>query len=1672
MKPTLQLYIEGTRIDLFKDESINIVQSIQNVRDISKVFVEFTRSFNIPASKNNNKIFEHYHNYFITDGFDARLKKDATLEINHRPYKTGKVKLDGVDLKDGKAHQYRITFFGNTIDLNDLLGDDNLSTLELSDFDTEYTVAKVKDRLTGTGNSVTYSHPDRATDIVYPRGVIAPLITHTTRLYYQDADSTDYPDANGGNLFPKTTSHQGVYWEELKYAIPVDAVIKAIEDRYSISFSNHFFSSTNSKYFGLHLWLHRKKGKAFEDTAVNKRIGNFRTNYYIDLPNVGSFGNYFLISNTNNTFQITVLLESATPFSGKITVAEGGTVRDDFTRTVENVESVTVVGNVGAGKIEVFFESSDSSITFNTDSYVKIIDLGVPDGTAIYNIQSPGFVFNNTRVFSVSEQIPDMKVIDFLTGIFKMFNLTAYSDNGTIVVKTLDDYYADETTRDITSYVDVEDSSVDSALPYKEVDLKFEGLETKLAKQHEQLSNIGWATEEYNGDNYYDANPEAYEVILPFEHMKFERLATTSGDIDPMVGWFVDDNNDPYYGKPLLFYTIKQTSATEIRFLRTEAAGSPDVEGTHFDDITSYFIPSNSESLDTTDSKFALHFKREINEYTLDNEFTETLFTNYYQDYISDVFALDRRLTTVNAYLPIKILQELELSNIIAISDKNYRINEIETDLNTSVSRLELLNQVTVVVAGVPEESEECTADSTLATVDSSTITADTICDTTDVDRSVTITGALTAEKGDTVTLTAEPTNFVGTASYLWSGGDAEGETTQAVDVTNTTTTGNITYECTVTDDSDDEEFFDDHTILWTVKKYKITLNIVNNITGSASGYNITGNQDGDYVELEEGDIYSFNTNVDVNSGFIFTQGPSVQNAQGVVGTSDITVDTTLTGAVQARNDFITITGPTQKTVNNDIPLGASATGFTPTSYTWSGGSLSNDDCVDPSNCSQVLFTETTPGTYTYSVTASDGTITATDEHVVQWSNVALIDITLNVDTSNISASGYTPVENGFTLTGDLDGTVKTQNSGTVFLFTTGIELNPGYEWVGTPLTSNTVGGTFTTSQTIDNTFPSATIQLIVYNYYIVTGCPTDATVSGQTKYIRSRSTYTVGTATTGSRTKIDGHCYFASSTANASDWATNNGITVGAPETTECTDCDTTTTTQDPCLATKSKVYLRYSSTSSVCEAAETKDFYWINGADLAQTQDNFCAATSLFTHDDCTVNAPAGFYSLDLDNKVRRYWDGSSFDVCTNCIDAQSLIFLGVGWDPTTQFCTTASGVQDFYYFDENASLMSATRRQYMYGSPADVGTTNYADTGYYTDGVNYRYFDPAEEVWIGGATCPLEPDPPACTAPTKPTLTVWRQYLECDGDSFITLGNDSTGGFPAVVEDRATGVCYSLDSVVTGNQDDDWVEERLCVNDILQYTWISYETCNDCTGTQFYSLKKCNPAPDEDEFGYRTNQSTSTITLEVNDRVSLGTDFYIVTGTTTTGINIGVVTDTGFKDCPITELPDNAFVVERQIDGWVTYVQLESGYNVGDVNITISTDGANCYDIQSSQRVTEETLQTYGVITGSCITTTTTTTTTTAACHAVLLYGAAYVDPFGDSLPGTPQNVCCAEVAAQTFYLNTSSLATATVVYLNDTCTTGLTFKYYLSDDFVNYYTWNGSTLTGPTTCPGCP
>ena len=260
----IQLYIEGNQLELFKDESVSITDSKKSVRDIAKVFTAFSKTFTVPASRNNNKIFKHYYNYDIVNGFDARIRKDANIELNNLPYKKGKIKLEGVDLKNNKPYSYKITFFGSTVELKDILGDDKLSAItSLTTYNELYDYTTIKTFLGLNPNT---------------NDVIVPLITHTQRLYYEDGVHGE----DTGNLWYEsgtgTSHHHGVLWSELKYAIRLDAILKQIESFYGISFSSDFFNNTNDHYYNLFMWLHRKKGKVENPSGLIENIVDGFTN--------------------------------------------------------------------------------------------------------------------------------------------------------------------------------------------------------------------------------------------------------------------------------------------------------------------------------------------------------------------------------------------------------------------------------------------------------------------------------------------------------------------------------------------------------------------------------------------------------------------------------------------------------------------------------------------------------------------------------------------------------------------------------------------------------------------------------------------------------------------------------------------------------------------------------------------------------------------------------------------------------------------------------------------------------------------------------------------------------------------------------------------------------------------------------------------------------------------------------------------------------------------------------------------------------------------------------------------------------------------------------------------------------------------------------------------------
>ena len=697
----LQLYIGTERVDLFKDETVSLTQTIKNVKDLAKVFTEFTQTFSVPASSVNNKIFKHYYNFDISGGFDARIKADARLELNDLPFKDGKIALQGVDLKNNLAHTYKITFFGNTVNLKDTLGDAQLSSLSFSDY---------YDRLYDF-DTVTGVMQDGLTPF------IVPLITHTNRLIYNSGSHVVFdPEATINNLYHQGSgnpSQNGVYWNEFKYAVRLQNIIEAIQTKYDITFSDDFFNDANNEQFStLYMWLHRKSGSVERPTQVD-----FVYTRLVDLVQTQSQG---ISSVTNGIITVTIpnnglqpkfltvdlVQASATPYSVQV-LRNGGTVVGELNSVAGN-QTLTVRGDTNDFQNNATYTIQIGGVvTFNANNIVVSVIASATSGASAVDQYKNSIQFgtNQSKEFNIVEQIPKMKIIDFLSGLFNLFNLTAYvNDVGTIVVRTLDSYYADSTqVYNIDKYLDTTKSTSDVALPYNKINFSYKGLGTLLSQQFNQLTNSGWGSLSYTLDgDIFDAPSEPYKIEVPFEHMQFERLydqgnsPPTSTDVQ--WGYSVNENLQSYIGEPLIFYGIPITNGTNIRIRDT-------VLNNNVEDIVDYIIPSNSFSIAPSTSRINIHFQNELNEY-LANEpdglvggdnalgFTDTLFQTDYKEYIQDVFNVRRRLLKVTAYLPMKVYYNLQLNDLIQLGQDSYKINSMKTDLTTGKTEFELLNTI------------------------------------------------------------------------------------------------------------------------------------------------------------------------------------------------------------------------------------------------------------------------------------------------------------------------------------------------------------------------------------------------------------------------------------------------------------------------------------------------------------------------------------------------------------------------------------------------------------------------------------------------------------------------------------------------------------------------------------------------------------------------------------------------------------------------------------------------------------------------------------------------------------------------------------------------------------------------------------------------------------------
>ena len=528
----VQLYIKNSadeyeRLDTYKDESITVTQSIKNIKDLAKILTDFSQSFTIPASKNNNKIFKHYYNSDVQNSIDARFLIDAKINLNGIDFKEGKIRLLGVKMKDNSPSSYQITFVGNTVSLKTLFSDDELTDLPYLDvFNHNYSYTNILQYMQ-TGYNFSGSSNSSA---IYP-DMMYPFISAESRYYYDSGQHASHPEIeNVRNIYnhdPSTTNNHADYHSlsmyDFKPAIKVYYILKAIEEKYGFTFSTDFFGYQSNEYIGsdvfekLYLWCSRKAGSLvdnideeygevkFEDLTLStgtevREDSNTSFTIFRSSPSGGRF------TYINLTYQGTVDVTGTGFYDVLIYDEDTNEVYAEFkNETGDKTFTQNFIANRSETKVikpTVKVTTKAGVTSFSLASVVLTkeskLDLNATPTTTTGNYSSSSVTVSAGLNFRQSF-LPKIKVIDFLTGIFKMFNLVAYFEGTELVVKTLDEYYLNSGNSefDITKYVDMGSSTINRNDVYSEINYEYEKPKTIFAIKSNEATNDEFGNERF-----------------------------------------------------------------------------------------------------------------------------------------------------------------------------------------------------------------------------------------------------------------------------------------------------------------------------------------------------------------------------------------------------------------------------------------------------------------------------------------------------------------------------------------------------------------------------------------------------------------------------------------------------------------------------------------------------------------------------------------------------------------------------------------------------------------------------------------------------------------------------------------------------------------------------------------------------------------------------------------------------------------------------------------------------------------------------------------------------------------------------------------------------------------------------------------------------------------------
>lgn len=673
-RPTDTTY---TSIDLFDELPYSITYSVSDIRNPENRNGSYSKTINIPGSKNNNILFEFIFNVNSNlQTFDPNLKCDAIILQDGIEVFKGNLQLIQVHKTDMTNISYDVAVYGNTKSLFDAISNKFLTDINL----TAYNHIRNKTNQINSWTATTGS------------GYVYPLINNGL-----DNLNAVVPSFTTQNMFPCT------------YA---KSIIDGIFTDAGYTYTSNFLTSSLFKRLIV--------------PSVGK-IGGHRATLsaHVVVTNLTPVGKYTVAIQRQNVInsQITYLALQNVQYSGSTTTTINLQTTsiilyesDVITLSLYNADTVNGLFITANATFSATYE--DGTGTFSA-AQTTTHNMNVAS-FATRNVQfdtevDPNGVFNlgngkhTVPAFAYQNYLPD-KILqrDFLLGIIRMFNLYFEVDkdvSNNLLIEPRDDYYSAGATKDWTQKWAIDRETL--ITPLGELDTRqflfqytpandfYNNLYTKGDKIGVQ-SYMGW--QEIYGQYIKNITNDFVHNIRTIQPVFSPTLLSPVGGSNIIIPQLItkelttsapngfDDNGICR----ILYYGGMKNGTFSLN------------DGTGATTYTTYPYAGHLDDIQTPTLDILFGIPRQVF-YGMNNPALYTdnnLYNKYWKKAITEMSDKDSKLVTAWFYLTAADINLLDFRDTIKVDEQYYKINKV---INYSPTVTELTQvELTKINAAVP----------------------------------------------------------------------------------------------------------------------------------------------------------------------------------------------------------------------------------------------------------------------------------------------------------------------------------------------------------------------------------------------------------------------------------------------------------------------------------------------------------------------------------------------------------------------------------------------------------------------------------------------------------------------------------------------------------------------------------------------------------------------------------------------------------------------------------------------------------------------------------------------------------------------------------------------------------------------------------------------------------